>query len=611
MSTMRGTKIPIEKILLDQGKLSQDHLLEAQALQQSSSEKLTRILVDLGFISERDLLAAYGTQMNVSVYDPSTVTLDSSVAKVIPDDMAQRFNVVPVRRHGGKLVVAMQDPTNVFVLDDLRLITGFDIEPILASAEDLTAIRRGGSSSANSPTSFVDGAVAEQPKVKEGKSGGKSGKGTKGEEATGTELKNESIGDIAGMLDSIRRPDADASTTKSDEDGIDLANDAPIIRMVNVLIQTAVREQASDIHVEPERKNVRVRYRIDGVLYEMMTLPKFVHAPLTSRLKIMSDMNIAERRVPQDGRIHIRHEGHDYDMRVSAIPTIFGEKIVMRILDQGNVLIGLSKLGFTTDMMAQLEELIIQPNGMVLITGPTGSGKTTTLYSILNQINSVEKNILTVEDPVEYQLPGINQISVNRKAGLNFPVAMRSFLRQDPDIIMVGEIRDLETAEIAVQASLTGHLVLSTLHTNDSPSTIIRLSDMGVEPFLISAAVIGCVAQRLGRKLCENCKDPIEPSLEAISRLGIKKEMSEGGTFFRPVGCDKCHDRGYRGRIGVYELLSLNDEIGEMVVRRAPLSEITQAAIAGGMTTLLMDGFAKAKSGVTSLEEVLRVVSSH
>lgn len=606
MSTMRGTKIPIEKILLEQGKLSQENLLEAQALQQSSSEKLTRILVDLGFISERDLLSAYGQQMNVPVYDPSTITLDTSVAKVIPDDMAQRFNVVPVRRHGGKLVVAMQDPTNVFVLDDLRLITGFDIEPILASSDDLTAIRRGGSST--SPPSFLDGAT-EQPKVKDGKAGGKAGKGTKGEEATGAELKNESIGDIAGMLDSIRRPEAEAS--KGDEDGIDLANDAPIIRMVNVLIQTAVREQASDIHVEPERKNVRVRYRIDGVLYEMMTLPKFVHAPLTSRLKIMSDMNIAERRVPQDGRIHIRHEGHDYDMRVSAVPTVFGEKIVMRILDQGNVLIGLSKLGITTDMMAQLEELIVQPNGMVLITGPTGSGKTTTLYSILNQINSVEKNILTVEDPVEYQLPGINQISVNRKAGLNFPVAMRSFLRQDPDIIMVGEIRDLETAEIAVQASLTGHLVLSTLHTNDSPSTIIRLSDMGVEPFLISAAVIGCVAQRLGRKLCDNCKDPVEPSLEAVSRLGIKKEMIEGGTFFRPVGCDKCHDRGYRGRIGVYELLSLNDEIGEMVVRRAPLSEISQAAIAAGMTTLLMDGFAKAKAGITSLEEVLRVVSSH
>ena len=605
MSTLRGSKLPIEKILLDQGKLTQEHLEEAQALQQSSSEKLSRILIDLGFVNERDVLEAYGQQMNVPVYDPSTVTLDSSVAKVIPDNLVQRYNVVPVRRSGGKLLVAMQDPTNVFVLDDLRLITGFDIEPILASAEDLLAIRRGGGSAAG-PTSFLDSDEANKPKVK---ANGKA-KGTKGEVATVEDLKSESIGDIAGMLDSIRRPEADTSR-KDDDDGIDLANDAPIIRMVNVLIQTAVREQASDIHVEPERKNVRVRYRIDGVLYEMMTLPKFVHAPLSSRLKIMSEMNIAERRVPQDGRIHIRHEGHDYDMRVSAVPTVFGEKIVMRILDQGSVLIGLAKLGFTTDMMAQLEELIIQPNGMVLITGPTGSGKTTTLYSILNQINSVEKNILTVEDPVEYQLPGINQISVNRKAGLNFPVAMRSFLRQDPDIIMVGEIRDLETAEIAVQASLTGHLVLSTLHTNDSPSTIIRLSDMGVEPFLISAAVIGCVAQRLGRKLCDKCKEPVDPPRESIARLGIKEEEIEGGTFFRPVGCDNCHHRGYRGRIGVFELLTINDEIGEMVVRRAPLSEISQAAIANGMTTLLMDGFAKAKAGVTSIEEVLRVVSSH
>jgi type IV pilus assembly protein PilB len=399
---------------------------------------------------------------------------------------------------------------------------------------------------------------------------------------------------------------------KSDADeGIDIANDAPIIRMVNVLIQTAVKEGASDIHVEPDRKHVRIRYRIDGVLYEMMSLPRFVHAPLTSRLKIMSEMNIAERRIPQDGRIHIRHNGRDYDMRVSALPTVFGEKIVMRILDQSSVLIGLGKLGITPDMMAEVEELVSQPNGMILVTGPTGSGKTTTLYSILNKINSVEKNICTVEDPVEYQLPGINQVSVNRKAGLNFPIALRAFLRQDPDIIMVGEVRDLETAEIAVQASLTGHLVLSTLHTNDAPATIVRLSDMGVEPFLISASVIAVVAQRLARKLCEKCKEPFSPPEDVIRRLGMKEDDISNNTFYRPVGCENCNQRGYKGRTGVYELLSLSEEVGEMIVRRAPVSEIAQVAIAAGMTTLLQDGMAKARLGITSLDEVLRVVSSH
>ncbi|HEY3379923.1 MAG TPA: ATPase, T2SS/T4P/T4SS family [Armatimonadota bacterium] len=606
MATSRGPKIPIGKILLDQGKINPEQLKQALAMQQNSSEKLGRLLVDLGFASERDVLAAYAQQLNIPVYDPATIAQDPALVKVIPENLTQRYNVVALRRNGGKLMVAMQDPTNVFVLDDLRLITGFEIEPILATADDLQAIRRGGPATPPASASESKSAAAAMPtppatavataEVKEEKAsaGGSS-----------------SMADLAGMLDALRRPDSADGGKGGDDDGTDIANDAPIIRMVNVVIQTAIKEKASDIHVEPERKNLRVRYRIDGVLYEMMTLPKFVHPPLSSRLKIMADMNIAERRIPQDGRIHIRHEGREYDMRVNTLPTVYGEKVVMRILDQGGVLVGLGKLGFTQDMMAELEELIVQPNGMVLITGPTGSGKTTTLYSILNQINSVEKNVLTVEDPVEYQLPGINQVSVNRKAGLNFPVAMRAFLRQDPDIIMIGEIRDLETAEIAVQASLTGHMVLSTLHTNDAPATIVRLGDMGVEPFLISASIIGIVAQRLSRKLCEECKEPISPPMEALQRLGIKEDEVHGATFYKAVGCDNCLQRGYRGRLGVYELLTLNEDLAEMIVRRAPLSEITQAAIAGGMTTLFRDGLAKAMLGITTIEEVLRVVSSH
>ena len=608
MSTMRGPKVPIGKLLIDQGKITPDQLKQALTAQQNSpGVKIGRILVDQGLVSERDVLNAYAQQINIPAFDPAKMPPDSSVLKVIPDNLKQRYNVVPIRRNGGKLVVAMTDPTNVFVLDDLRLITGFEVEPVLATAEDLLAIQSGKiNAAADAAADPASGAATELAPESTGPITATATSEPKGSASSAT-----SMADLAGMLDAIRRPDVAGDSAKGDDEGADIANDAPIIRMVNVLIQTAIKEGASDIHIEPERKNVRVRYRIDGVLYEMMTLPKFVHAPLTSRFKIMADMNIAERRLPQDGRIHIRHDGHDYDMRVNALPTVFGEKIVMRILDQGSVLIGLESLGFTPDMRVEVEQLVVQPNGMVLVTGPTGSGKTTTLYGILNKINSIEKNILTVEDPVEYQLPGINQVSVNRKAGMNFPVAMRAFLRQDPDIIMVGEIRDLETAEIAVQASLTGHMVLTTLHTNDSPSTIVRLSDMGVEPFLISASIIGVIAQRLSRKLCDKCKEPITVPPESLLRLGFREDEATGGNFCRAVGCDHCNQRGYKGRLGIFELLTLNEELGEQIIRRAPLSEITQAAIAGGMTTLLRDGVTKARLGLTSLEEVLRVVSSH
>ncbi|HOF86754.1 MAG TPA: ATPase, T2SS/T4P/T4SS family [Armatimonadota bacterium] len=587
MSTSRGPKIPIGKILLEQGVITADQLKQALAVQKTKNEKLGRILIELGFVSERQVLAAYAQQLAIPLYDP-TVAPDPSVAKVIPDHLVQRYNVVPLRRDGNKLVVAMLDPSNVFALDDLRLVTGFDIDPVLATPDDMDALRSSQGAAPAAESSMTTAlAVAA---------------GAEGD-------SQEGAADFNTMVEAIRRPDAPGQT---DDDGtMDVTEDAPVIRMVNVLIQNAIKEGASDIHVEPDRKHVRIRYRIDGVLYEMMSLPKFAHAPLISRLKIMADMNIAERRIPQDGRIHIRFDKRDYDMRVNILPTVFGEKCVMRILDQSAVLIGLGRLGFTAEMMAELEELIVKPNGMVLATGPTGSGKTTTLYSILNRINSIEKNILTVEDPVEYQLPGVNQVSVNRKSGLTFPVAMRAFLRQDPDIIMVGEIRDLETAEIAVQASLTGHLVLSTLHTNDSPSTIVRLSDMGIEPFLISASIIGVIAQRLGRKLCERCKAPITLPPDAMQRMGMTEAQMEAATFFKPVGCSDCSNRGFRGRVGIFELLTLNEELGELIVRRAPLSEITQAALAAGMTSLVMDGMIKAQRGITTVEEVLRVVSVH
>jgi len=387
-----------------------------------------------------------------------------------------------------------------------------------------------------------------------------------------------------------------------------MEDEAPIIRVVNVIIQQAIKDRASDIHIEPDRRGVRIRYRIDGVLHEVMQVPKYVHAPLISRVKIMGDMNIAERRIPQDGRIHIRHEGKDFDLRVSSLPTVFGEKIVMRILDQSSVLIGLNKLGMFAETQAHLESVIVQPNGMILSTGPTGSGKTTTQYAILNKINSVEKNIITIEDPVEYQLRGLNQVHVNRKAGLTFANAMRAFVRQDPDIIMVGEIRDLETAETAVQASLTGHLVLSTLHTNDAPSAVTRLVDMGVEPFLISASVIGVLAQRLGRRICQNCKEPYKPPAEALHRVGFNVENADDVVFYRGRGCEQCKHTGYRGRNGMFEFMLLTEEIQDLIVKRAPLSEVRNAALASGMKTLKMDGFQKVLEGLTTVEEVMRVV---
>ncbi len=392
----------------------------------------------------------------------------------------------------------------------------------------------------------------------------------------------------------------------------DIADEAPIIKITKVLIQRAIQERASDIHVEPYQDRVRIRYRIDGMLHDIMPLPKYVHAPLVSRLKIMSNMNIAERRVPQDGRIHVRHAQRDYDLRVSVIPTTLGEKCVMRILDKQSIQIGLDELGFSDHMLTRVHHLIQQPNGMLLSTGPTGSGKTTTQYNILTNLNSVEVNIITIEDPVEYQLDGLSQVHVNRKAGLTFAIALKYFLRQDPDIILVGEIRDLETSEIAIQAALTGHLVLSTLHTNDAPSTVTRLVDMGVEPFLISSSVIASISQRLARKICPHCKQPYEPRRDMLLGLGIDPDAPEikEMTFYRGTGCDYCRGTGYRGRIGIFELMEMTEEIAELIVRRASAGQIREAAVASGMITLREDGIDKIMNGITTIEEVTRVVST-
>jgi len=577
MATPRGPKRPLGQILLEKGLITQEQLDEALKVQKNTTEQIGRILMDLGYVMERDVLRAHAEQLGIPFLELDETSVDEDVAKAIPQSVVQRYNAVPIRRSGNRLTVAMADPTNVFALDDIRLITGYEIDPMLAAPDDVSQLMRG-----------VDG----------------------GGVATENELQN-ALQALDGGLGTALAEEIETAAAGVDED-VDRAqameDEAPIIRVVNVIIQQAIKDRASDIHIEPDRRGVRIRYRIDGVLHEVMRVPKYVHAPLISRVKIMGDMNIAERRLPQDGRIHVRHEGKDFDLRVSSLPTVFGEKVVMRILDQSSVLIGLNKLGMLPETQAELEGIIVQPNGMILSTGPTGSGKTTTQYSILNKINSVERNITTIEDPVEYQLPGLNQVHVNRKAGLTFANAMRSFVRQDPDIIMVGEIRDLETAETAIQASLTGHLVLSTLHTNDAPSAVTRMVDMGVEPFLISASVIGVLAQRLGRRICPNCKEPYKPPAEALHRIGFKIEDMENVVFYRGRGCEQCRHTGYRGRTGIFELMMLNEEIQDLIVKRAPLSEVRSAALASGMKTLKSDGFQKVLEGMTTVEEIMRVV---
>jgi type IV pilus assembly protein PilB len=577
MATPQGPKKLIGDILLEKGVITQEQLDEALNVQKNTTEQIGRILTDLGHVTERDVLRAHAEQLGIPFLELDQTSVDEDVAKAIPQSVVQRYNAIPIRRSGNRLTVAMSDPSNVFALDDMRLITGYEIDPILATVEDISAL-----------LDDTDGA-----------SGG-------GQEELQTALDALDGGLGAALGDEL---DISAAGTEEDVDRAQvMEEEAPIIRVVNVVIQQAIKDRASDIHVEPDRRGVRIRYRIDGVLHEVMRVPKYVHAPLVSRIKIMGDMNIAERRIPQDGRIHIRHEGNDYDLRVSSLPTVFGEKVVMRILDQSSVMIGLNKMGMAGETQAQLESVIVQPNGMILSTGPTGSGKTTTQYSILNKINSVEKNIITIEDPVEYQLGGLNQVHVNRKAGLTFASAMRSFLRQDPDIIMVGEIRDLETAETAVQASLTGHLVLSTLHTNDAPSAITRLMDMGVEPFLIASSIIGILAQRLARRICPNCKEPYKPPAEALHRVGFNVDDMENVVFYRGRGCEQCRHTGYRGRSGIFEMMLVSEEVADLTVKRAPLSEIRAAALAGGMKTLKMDGFQKVLEGLTTVEEVMRVI---
>lgn len=588
-------RVPMTEYLMQKGYLKQEQLEEASKVQAQTGKDISIILRDLGMVGEREIMEARAQEQGHLFVDLDRFSIESSAVNIVPERLVKLHNAIPVKKDGMTLWVAMENPNNLEAIDQIQLASGCRVRPAIAlpaAIED--AIRKSYASSSGVATSDDGGSTT-------------NGAGAAGTSATGN------VGGRADfralMAQAQVQRDTDKAATNESEGDEDMADQAPIIKLANALIQQGINDRASDIHVEPQQKSVRIRYRIDGVLMEAMTVPKNLQAPLLSRLKIMAEMNIAERRVPQDGRIEVRTQGQEYDLRVSTIPTPFGEKCVMRILDKGNAMVGLSKLGFTPENQALIDELISQPNGMFLCTGPTGSGKTTTQYSVLNKLNTVGVNIITVEDPVEYQLNGLAQVQVNKKAGLTFATALRAFLRQDPDIIMVGEMRDLETAEIAIEASLTGHLVLSTLHTNDAPSATIRLVDMGVEPYLISATVIGVLAQRLGRRIDPNHKEPYEVPAIDLRRFGFQfEDPDEMVTLYRGIPHEDNRMTGYKGRNGLHELMVMNAEIAELVTRRAPVNDLKMAAKAAGMKELREDGLAKVLMGLTDPEEVMRVV---
>lgn len=567
----------ISDILISRGYITPDQLGAALEAQRGlpTPEALGDTLVSMGYLSQRDKWRCLAEQWGVEFVDLETFPVDAEIVKLVSQEICRRYKAIPISRSHGRVVVAMREPNDIYAIDALRLILGADVEPVLAEEEDIL------------------GAISRYY----------------ANDGTARDAVNSMLRDID--LDNVEM----ATTTDSGDDVSveqlrELVEEAPIVRLANMIIGQAVQDGASDIHIEPSREKVRVRYRVDGILHEAMTLPKKAQSSLISRIKIMASMDIAEKRAPQDGRISMLIEGKQWDFRVSTLPNVFGEKVVMRVLDKSAISIGLHRLGIMPKTLEQFENLIQRTYGIILVTGPTGSGKSTTLYSVLSKLNSTEKNILTIEDPVEYELPGLTQTGVNPRAGLTFAAGLRCMLRQDPNIIMVGEIRDGETALIAVEAALTGHLVLSTLHTNDAPGAVARLLDMGVEPFLISSAVVGVLAQRLARTICPRCKVAYQPPMDAVRRLGLSTENSAGVKFYRGRGCDYCKGTGYKGRTGIYELMTVNDEIRDMALQRASSHVIREAAVRSGMVTLKADATEKVMLGITTLEETLRVIYS-
>jgi len=549
------------EVLLDGGLITPEQLDEAYEEHQRLGESLSKILVARGMLTEPQLVAAVASSIGLRFVDLTDYPVDGSAVARIPPAVCRRHTALPVGYEDGRLVVAMADPADVVAIDDLRSLAGCDVRPIMATRADVIA------------------AITRYHRA------------------------DSDLDDLSLSMDT-------ADDDQDDLAGVrEVVEDAPIVKWVNLLITQAIADRASDIHIEPTERDLRVRFRIDGVLHEVMRSPRTIQAGVISRLKIMSDIDIAERRIPQDGRLSIATNGKKIDLRVATLPTVWGEKVVLRILDNSTALLTLAQLGFRDDNYARYAESFTKPYGMILVTGPTGSGKSTTLYATLNIVSSPEKNVITVEDPVEYRIPGINQVQTNNRAGLTFASALRSILRSDPDVVLIGEIRDHETARIAIEAALTGHLVLSTLHTNDAPSAVTRLVEMGVEPFLVGSALDAVLAQRLARRLCSRCKEAYVPTPEALIHARFPWQPTDDlPTLYRPRGCSACSKTGYQGRLALHEVMPVTEDIERLAVERGSADAIGRVARSQGMSTLRDDGMAKARSGATSIEEILRVV---
>ncbi len=565
--------VRLGEILIKESLITQEQLQKALDFQRTNGGKLGSCLTKMGFITDDDITGVLSRQYGVPSINLKFYEIDPNVIKLIPQDTALRYQVIPLSRVGSVLTIAMTDPTNVFAMDDIKFMTGFNVEPVVASESAI----------GEAITRFYGGSDAESEELSK------------------------------MMKDLVEDEELELAAEEAELDAASLekaAEEAPIIKLVNLILTDSVKRGASDIHLEPYETEMRVRFRVDGMLQTVMSPPLRLKDAMTSRIKIMAKLDIAEKRLPQDGRIMIKYRADgrkkELDFRVSSVPTLYGEKIVLRLLDKENLRLDMTKLGFEPESLRKFERQILKPYGMVLVTGPTGSGKTNTLYSSVSRLNTVDTNIMTAEDPVEFQLGGINQVQMKEQIGLNFAAALRAFLRQDPNIILVGEIRDFETAEIAVKAALTGHLVLSTLHTNDAPSTISRLMNMGIEPFLVATSVNLICAQRLVRRICSSCKEPLDVPEQALVDAGYSPEEAKKTKIYHGKGCSTCNKGGYKGRTGLYEVMEINDELRELILVGASALELKKKAIEQGMITLRRSGLIKVALGQTTMEEVLR-----
>ena len=589
------------EILVRENLISPQHLKEALDYQRQHGGRLSFNLVKLGLVSDDMITAVLSRQYGIPSVNLDLFNIDPIVLSLIPQEVAQKHSVLPLSRVGATLTLAMVDPTNVFAMDDVKFMTGLNVEPVLVAE---SSVQQAIAKYYGSSREIELASMAEEVKY-ESPSNGSNGSGgiTHADLVSldSIDFDTEQTGDVEVVEDN---EEIDLSTLSR------MSEDAPVVRLVNVLLVDALRRGASDIHVEPYEKELRIRFRIDGVLYDVMHPPLKMRDALISRIKIMSKLDISEKRLPQDGRIKIKvkvdSRSRELDFRVSTLPTLFGEKVVLRLLDKQNLMLDMTKLGFESESLVKFKRNISKPYGMVLVTGPTGSGKTNTLYSALQSLNTVDTNIMTAEDPVEFNLPGINQVQMKEQIGLNFAAALRSFLRQDPNIILVGEVRDFETAEIAIKAALTGHLVLSTLHTNDAPSTISRLMNMGIEPFLVATSVNLIQAQRLIRRVCKDCKHEHQTPPEALIEVGFSVEEAKTIKTYKGKGCLTCNSTGYKGRIGLYEVMEITDEIRELILIGASALELRKKAVDDGMITLRDSGLYKIREGVTTPEEVVR-----